>query len=427
MMRLTLLTVITNVIFYLIISTGYCCILNRRFSWPVTVFGFAVSCAGYILIPQIFPYADVERLIFAIIYFPIVPLVLFKDKWYKSLLCAFAALVIMLLADTFATAFLLTPEQIQAGLTYQPMPLQLACNSIFLFSTVILVWFFVLIMNRYKNRLSGKEWLLYIFFPASQYFLIGGWLILLRIDYSEQRVIFMLAALVICIISDIALFIAIRGMAQRSELKAKNDMLSQQIELQKQHYSDITEQYKNIRRIRHDISSHLYTIEVLLKEGQYEKAREYSIDVSEACRYKSNLGNCENPVVDAFLFSRSEELKSDGYDIQMQVSIPAVTGINDADMIVGFGNILNNAAEACQSLSKKQIYLSARMDKGYLSIIERNPTDGNTSTKKRRIPELERGIGLHILNDLAKKYDGSFEYSIENNEFKASLILKGAE
>ena len=426
-MRLTLLTVITNVIFYLIISTEYCCILNRRFSWPVTVFGFAVSCAGYILIPQIFPYADVERLIFAIIYFPIVSLVLFKDKWYKSLLCAFAALVIMLLADTFATVFLLTPEQIQTGLSYQPMPLQLACNSIFLFSTAILVWFFVLIMNRYKNRLSGKEWLLYISFPASQYFLIGGWLILLRIDYSEQRVIFMLAALVICIISDIALFIAIRGMAQRSELKAKNDMLSQQIELQKQHYSDITEQYKYIRRIRHDISSHLYTIEVLLKEGQYEKAREYSTDVSEACRYKSNLGNCENPVVDAFLFSRSEELKSDGYDIQMQVSIPAVTGINDADMIVGFGNILNNAAEACQGLGKKQIYLSARMDKGYLSILERNPTEGYVGTKKRRIPELERGIGLHILNDLAKKYDGSFEYSIENNEFKASLILKGAE
>ncbi len=427
MTRLTLLTVITNVIYYLIISVGYCCILNRRFSWPITALGLAVSCAGYILIPQIFPYADIGRFVFGIVFFPIAPLFLFKDKWYKSLFCAFAALVIMLIADTLASVFLLTPEQLQTGLSFQPMPLQLVINSIFLFTTAILVWFFVLMMNKYKNRLSGKEWLLYTLFPASQYFLIGGWLILLRIDYSEQRVVFMLAALVICMISDIALFIAIRGMAQRSELKAKNSMLSQQIELQKQHYSDITEQYKIIRRIRHDISSHLYTIEILLKEGQYEKAREYSTEVSEACRYKPNLGSCENPVVDAFLFSRSEELKADGYDIQMQVSIPAVTGINDADMIVGLGNILNNATEACQSLGKKQIYLSARMDKGYLSIIERNPTGGDTDTKKRRIPELERGIGLHILNDLAKKYDGSFEYSIENNEFKASLILKGAE
>lgn len=130
--------------------------------------------------------------------------------------------------------------------------------------------------------------------------------------------------------------------------------MARQIDLQKEHYSAITAQYENIRRIRHDISSHLYTVEALLKEGQYTEAAAYSAEVSEACRYRSNLGSCENPIVDAFLFSRTGELKTQDYEIQIQVRVPARTGIPDADMVVAFGNLLDNAVEACQAAEKSR-------------------------------------------------------------------------
>lgn len=255
--------------------------------------------------------------------------------------------------------------------------------------------------------------------------LLYGWIILCRVDFSVRRVLVMLLGLTVCVVADAALFAAIRGMAQRSELKAKNDLLARQIDLQKEHYSAITAQYENIRRIRHDISSHLYTVEALLKEGQYTEAAAYSAEVSEACRYRSNLGSCENPIVDAFLFSRTGELKTQGYEIQIQVRVPARTGIPDADMVVAFGNLLDNAVEACQAAEKKQIFLSAHMEKGYLHIEERNPAPAAPTSRKRRIPELERGIGFHILQELAGRYEGSFAASVEQNEFTASLILKG--
>ena len=53
-------------------------------------------------------------------------------------------------------------------------------------------------------------------------------------------------------------------------------------------------------------------------------------------------------------------------------------------------------------------------------------TYGFEQTRERRIPELERGIGFHILQELAGTYDGSFHVSMEQNDFTASLILKGA-
>ena len=106
--------------------------------------------------------------------------------------------------------------------------------------------------------------------------------------------------------------------------------------------------------------------------------------------------------------------------------LPADGTIQEIDIISLLGNLLDNAVEACQAAGRKQIALSAHMEKGYLHIEERNPAPAVSTSRKRRIPELERGIGFHILQELAGKYDGSFAASVEQGDFTASLILKGA-
>ena len=46
--------------------------------------------------------------------------------------------------------------------------------------------------------------------------------------------------------------------------------------------------------------------------------------------------------------------------------------------------------------------------------------------RDRRIPELERGIGSHILRALAETYEGSYALTPSGGECTASLLLKGA-
>ena len=75
---------------------------------------------------------------------------------------------------SFSVSVLLTPEQLQQGLTFQPFLVQLAVFAIFLTTDAFLMWIFTLLMNRYKNRFFGKEWLLYLSFPISQYVLMWG-------------------------------------------------------------------------------------------------------------------------------------------------------------------------------------------------------------------------------------------------------------
>ena len=96
-------------------------------------------------------------------------------------------------------------------------------------------------------------------------------------------------------------------------------------------------------------------------------------------------------------------------DLHYLVELP----VSNTDLIVAFGNLLDNALEACSGIPDAQIMLRAHMDKGYLVIQESNPVRARQpqGKKPRRIPELERGVGFRVLSGLAAKYDGSFRHA----------------
>ena len=83
-------------------------------------------------------------------------------------------------------------------------------------------------------------------------------------------------------------------------------------------------------------------------------------------------------------------------------------------------------AEACRDAGEKRLSLSARMDRGFLCIEVHNPAPAAPARHSRRIPELERGIGSHILRALAETYEGSYALTPSGGECTASLLLKGA-
>ena len=216
---------------------------------------------------------------------------------------------------------------------------------------------------------------------------------------------------------------------QRVQLEVENQLLEKQLDAQLAHYSDLTAQYEQIRAMRHDISHHLNTINALLQEGNLKAATEYSEQLLPMQTYISRLGKCQNPVVDAFLYSRMQDAETKGMPVQADVSLPVELPVSNTDLIVAFGNMLDNALEACSGIPDAQITLRAHMDKGYLVIQESNPVRARQpqGKKPRRIPELERGVGFRVLSSLAAKYDGSFRHELEpGSDYAVTLMLRAA-
>ena len=88
-------------------------------------------------------------------------------------------------------------------------------------------------------------------------------------------------------------------------------------------------------------------------------------------------------------------------------------------------NLLDNAAEASVKAQDKTIELTANYIKGYLTIETDNYVCMEAEkSKKRRIPQLERGVGAYILREMAEKYNGEFKTILEGERFQAFLTLQ---
>jgi len=160
----------------------------------------------------------------------------------------------------------------------------------------------------------------------------------------------------------------------------------------------------------------------LLAVGRSEDAAAYADEISTA-PYDMSLGICEHPVVDAFLHSASVKAEKNGFALDALVSVPADVPIAATDLVCTYGNLLENAFEACRDTPGVTVILRTAVHAGYLAISTENPV-GPEDGKKTRIEGLERGIGFRVLKDLAEKYDGSFRYQTDGDVFRAEITYR---
>lgn len=414
---------IANAILFFFWLVFFNSVLERRFSLWITFTGWAAACSiwlcTFLLLPRILPL----KLLPGLVVYLLAVFVLFHSRWTRILFYSGMALVIMAISELIMLLIFPGLGQLKSGVAELPRPALIGMYLVYLPLNALLLRIGSLLFGRYKNRLPSNEGLLYALFPASQFVIIASWFMLLLDGPSVRVTAMQAAAVLLCAAADVALYFAVRGMAQRAELRAENALLEKQIDGQKEHYMALTAQYENIRHMRHDIDNHLHTIQILLQNGQNSAAATYAAELRPDGSYQPHLGQCENPVVDAFLFNRVSELRTQGIAVDEQIALPADIGISNVSLISAFGNLIDNASEACGQTEDKHIGIKALIRSGYL-VIETENLLPETDSKKRRIPELPRGVGFHILDELAEKYEGEFIYGASGDVFQASLTLK---
>ena len=113
-----------------------------------------------------------------------------------------------------------------------------------------------------------------------------------------------------------------------------------------------------------------------------------------------------------------------GYNTYIQVQQAADLPVANKDLISLFGNLMNKALEVCEGVENVWVSVMSWLERGYFIISMENPVKQGSREKKRRIPGLERGVGLRILKEPAEKYDGCLACKEENGRFRAKLIFR---
>ncbi len=157
--------------------------MTRRFSVKTTILLWAAAGLVYFVLPQfVLPYGTLLRAFTGFIAFALLQLLLFRDKWYKILFVILMLNAIMMIADIMAVTIGASPEILQNAMETGRQPVfSLANYAICVGVHAVLLWIFVLFLDRYKNRLAPSEWLLYLAFPISQ------WPAAVRLDGCEPN------------------------------------------------------------------------------------------------------------------------------------------------------------------------------------------------------------------------------------------------
>lgn len=192
------------------------------------------------------------------------------------------------------------------------------------------------------------------------------------------------------------------------------------------------EKNEKIRSFKHDISSHLNTLNNLLNEENYDEAKKYIAEISSNVLNEDAYKYTGLAVIDAIIYEKHMKMKENNIEFEWKGQL--YSGILDTvriyDLCTIFSNILDNGIEACMKLDKNRIItLCAKMKDNKMYLMEKNKIsetiyfdrEGNPVTTKK--DKDNHGIGSKNIRSAVKKYNGILRYNVAGDEFVIEIIV----
>ena len=186
---------------------------------------------------------------------------------------------------------------------------------------------------------------------------------------------------------------------------------------------------EELKRFRHDIKNRIIAVEQLLNQGDNNKVAEYLSDITDKLTNIRSYSETGNIAIDSILNYKLTQAFQEDIKIDCRVVIPEDIVIDEDDIIVILGNILDNAIEAAMKCeNERYIRLNIRYDQGALLISLKNSFDGKISKSKGKIKTTKsdhemHGIGLKSVETTVQKYNGKIEINHNENEFEIIIML----
>lgn len=211
-------------------------------------------------------------------------------------------------------------------------------------------------------------------------------------------------------------------------LSEEKRQLTRQIAMQKIHYQELSEKIEDSIRRRHDERHHLKMICMLLENNEFDKLKEYLMDYHLSATNEERTVICTNLIVDAILQFYRHQCQEKQIALTLETDIPADIHISNTDLSVIFGNLLENAYEACLRQNRKDTYihLAAHYRGGSLLLRIENSSDKPPSKKSGKFLSAKHdgyGIGTQSVKAAAARYGGQLKYDYNENFFRVSVIL----
>lgn len=307
-------------------------------------------------------------------------------------------------------------------------------NYIYLGSALSkIIWFIFVKIIAYISRqklqikIALSEWIEIFAVP------IGSMIICYAVieeDYLYITINKVIIFSILFIINILTYFIYQKVQSHAEELM-DSEMLRQQNEYYRLRFEDTEKQWKNLRKIRHDLKNH-YVLEMsYLENKRYEELRELYLEELGELNRKNSIIESGSLGIDSILNYKVECAKEAGITVKHDIKVGGQVTISNGELNTLFGNLLDNAIEAVSKIAedKREIELKLRIDETALLFTVRNPFDGNVKRNGKgeivtsKLDKRSHGIGLKAVEEIVNRHKGTMHVECESAWFQVKVFL----
>lgn len=210
-------------------------------------------------------------------------------------------------------------------------------------------------------------------------------------------------------------------------MQSELDVMTKQVNSQKQRYHIMKENSVVLRRLRHDLRHQLAVIKNYNEKGENQKLDLYIDTLIENIPVERSITFCKNEAVNSVIQYYYNMAKSKGIDnIKIRANIPEIVeNVNDTDLCIIIGNMMDNAIEACQDMKDGYIEMYGKEVNGFIVItMENSYTSVNKQGENKFVStKANGGIGLSSIKAVTEKYKGSCNFQAVDGIFTSLVTL----
>ena len=205
------------------------------------------------------------------------------------------------------------------------------------------------------------------------------------------------------------------------------------IEREKEYYHEqvqvLKRKHKESNKFRHDFNNRMVVIEEMINNHQYDRILEYTRQVANKMNQLKVHSSSGNLAIDSVVNYKLNRAVEKGIQVRTDIILPEYTFMDEDDIVVILGNLLDNAIEATQMLDdNKYISVDVKYEIGTLFMHVENSYDsvvyrsGEVFITRKECADVH-GIGLQSVREIVEKYNGEMEIEYDNNIFDVDILL----
>ena len=256
--------------------------------------------------------------------------------------------------------------------------------------------------------------------------------IVLSMEIGSSRSLIMCVSIIISIV--LTYYFMLYMMERFNYLARKrheDEMYRKEMYYKEQYYSEVDRRHEYVHNLKHDMKNKLIELHYLVEKGDIQRATEQLTVYCDELEKIDENNYCNNPIVDSVLRIKLGVAKSDKIKIDADIRIPKVMQLEHGDIGVLYGNLLDNAIEACRKVEsdKRFIRIENKFTEGKLLLIVENSKTGekNESLKTTKRDNYSHGRGIHSVRKVVEKYNGTVTFTDKGDIFEVSVMLYGIE